>query len=104
MIDQANDLRKLVMQAAEQPQDSPSRSVRTALVAGGKGGVGTTTVAVNLAVAAAQQARPQFSSTPTPTGRTCSPSAGCDNATPSPMCFKGAVPSVKPFSPVLAEL
>ncbi len=55
MIDQANDLRKLVMQAAEQPQDSPTRPVRTALVAGGKGGVGTTTVAVNLAVAAAQQ-------------------------------------------------
>ena len=55
MIDQANDLRKLVMQAAEQPQGSPTRPVRTALVAGGKGGVGTTTVAVNLAVAAAQQ-------------------------------------------------
>jgi flagellar biosynthesis protein FlhG len=55
MIDQANDLRRLVMQAAGQPHNTPSRPVKTALVVGGKGGVGTTTVAVNLAVAAAQQ-------------------------------------------------
>ncbi|MHB8901185.1 MAG: MinD/ParA family ATP-binding protein [Thermoguttaceae bacterium] len=57
MIDQANDLRKLVMHAAVQPHDAASASVKIVLVAGGKGGVGTTTVAVNLAVAAAQHAR-----------------------------------------------
>lgn len=55
MIDQANDLRRLVTQSAELPQHAPSRQVKAVLVAGGKGGVGTTTVAVNLAVAAAQQ-------------------------------------------------
>lgn len=55
MIDQANDLRRLVTQAAQQAHDAPSRKVKTVLVAGGKGGVGTTTVAVNLAVAVAQQ-------------------------------------------------
>jgi flagellar biosynthesis protein FlhG len=55
MIDQANDLRRLVTQSAELPQHAPSRQVTAVLVAGGKGGVGTTTVAVNLAVAASQQ-------------------------------------------------
>ncbi len=55
MIDQANDLRRLVTQSVEQPGDAPRQQVRTVLVAGGKGGVGTTTVAVNLAVTAAQR-------------------------------------------------
>ncbi len=55
MIDQANNLRQLVMQVAGEPLDWPCGPVKTVLVAGGKGGVGTTTVAVNLAVAAAQQ-------------------------------------------------
>lgn len=55
MIDQANDLRRLVTQSVELPQHVPLRQVKAVLVAGGKGGVGTTTVAVNLAVAAAQQ-------------------------------------------------
>lgn len=55
MIDQANDLRRLVTQSTELPHAAPSRPVKAVLVAGGKGGVGTTTIAVNLAVAAAQQ-------------------------------------------------
>ena len=55
MIDQANDLRDLVMHAARPSGDEALRPVKTVLVAGGKGGVGTTTVAVNLAVAASQQ-------------------------------------------------
>jgi flagellar biosynthesis protein FlhG len=44
-----------VTQAAERADDAPRPQVATVLVAGGKGGVGTTTVAVNLAVAAAQR-------------------------------------------------
>ncbi len=55
MIDQANDLRKLVMQAAENRPDGLPERVPMLLVSGGKGGVGTTTVAVNVAVAAAQR-------------------------------------------------
>jgi flagellar biosynthesis protein FlhG len=43
------------MHAAECPHDEPPRRARTVLVAGGKGGVGTTSVAVNLAVATAQK-------------------------------------------------
>lgn len=54
MIDQANDLRKLVMQAAERPPAGAAERAPMVLVNGGKGGVGTTTIAVNLAVAAAQ--------------------------------------------------
>lgn len=55
MIDQANHLRELVMQAAESPPSGASARAAMVLVTGGKGGVGTTTVAVNLAVAAAQR-------------------------------------------------
>ncbi len=55
MIDQANDLRNLVTQAASRAGDAPTPQVTTVLVAGGKGGVGTTTIAVNLAAVAAQQ-------------------------------------------------
>ena len=55
MIDQANDLRRIVTQSAQQPQHTATQAVKKVLVVGGKGGVGTTTVAVNLAVAAARQ-------------------------------------------------
>jgi len=53
MHDQANTLRALVRHTAA---DSPAHRVRPAIVVvtGGKGGVGTTTVAVHLAVAAAR--------------------------------------------------
>jgi len=57
MHDQANDLRRLVRDcAAADDSDAESRP-RLTVVASGKGGVGTTTVAVNLAVAAARAGR-----------------------------------------------
>ena len=55
MIDQATELRKLVLRAMrEQPMVSgpPPRLI---VLTGGKGGVGVTTVAVNLSVALAEQ-------------------------------------------------
>jgi flagellar biosynthesis protein FlhG len=53
-MDQATDLRALVRQAATAHAPVAARPQRI-VVLGGKGGVGTTTVAVNLAVALAQQ-------------------------------------------------
>jgi flagellar biosynthesis protein FlhG len=57
MVDQANVLRQLVRQHARGGRDAPRARPRLITVSGGKGGVGTTTVAVNLAVALAQQGR-----------------------------------------------
>ena len=54
-MDQATDLRVLVRQVATAHAPMATRS-RRIVVFGGKGGVGTTTIAVNLAVALAQQA------------------------------------------------
>lgn len=54
MSDQATDLRALVRQVASAHAPVVARP-RRIVVFGGKGGVGTTTVAVNLAVALAQQ-------------------------------------------------
>jgi len=55
MHDQANELRQLVMR--DQPRRTAAKRPKLVLVTGGKGGVGTTTVAVNLAVALARQGR-----------------------------------------------
>ena len=53
MYDQADPLRQLVRQVASQPSAAEQRA-GVVLLTSGKGGVGTTTVAVNLAVAIAQ--------------------------------------------------
>jgi flagellar biosynthesis protein FlhG len=54
MHDQANDLRQLVRQASPQ---RPTLRTRLVVVAGGKGGSGTTTLAANLAAAMAVEGR-----------------------------------------------
>jgi flagellar biosynthesis protein FlhG len=54
MYDQANDLRQLVRWASPQ---RPALRTRLLVVAGGKGGTGTTTLAVNLAAALASEGR-----------------------------------------------
>ncbi|HYW79988.1 MAG TPA: P-loop NTPase, partial [Thermoguttaceae bacterium] len=54
MRDQANHLRQLVRDCATQLPTAQSRP-SLAVVSSGKGGVGTTTVAVNLAVEMAQK-------------------------------------------------
>jgi flagellar biosynthesis protein FlhG len=53
MHDQANHLRRLVKHCASEEVLASGRRPTLIVVAGGKGGVGTTTVAVNLAVAMA---------------------------------------------------
>lgn len=56
MADQANDLRNLVLRAG---RSSPTASEppKLVVIAGGKGGVGTTTIAVNLAISLARDGR-----------------------------------------------
>ncbi len=54
MYDQANDLRRLVRRASP---ERPALRTRLVVVAGGKGGSGTTTLAVNLAAALAAEGR-----------------------------------------------
>jgi flagellar biosynthesis protein FlhG len=52
--DQANDLRQLVRQSTAPDSSTPARLI---VVAAGKGGVGTTTIATNLALALARHRR-----------------------------------------------
>ncbi len=53
MRDQATELRKLVLRSMRREAASAGDAPRLLLMAGGKGGVGTTTLAVNLSVAMA---------------------------------------------------
>lgn len=55
MMDQASELRELVRRQARLGAETPDARARLVTVSGAKGGVGTTTVAVNLAIALAQQ-------------------------------------------------
>ncbi len=55
MRDQAAELRNLVLKAARQGATELGPAPRLAVLTGGKGGVGTTTLAVNLSVALSQQ-------------------------------------------------
>jgi flagellar biosynthesis protein FlhG len=57
MYDQANELRQLVRHEAHAAASRTGRRPLLVTATGGKGGVGTTTIAVNLAVALAQQGR-----------------------------------------------
>lgn len=53
--DQANDLRKLVLHAVRGGHTPEARPPKRVVVCGGKGGVGTTTTAVNLSAALARE-------------------------------------------------
>ncbi len=55
MIDQATELRKLVLRAMRAQPIATGPPPRLVVLTGGKGGVGVTTIAVNLAVALAEQ-------------------------------------------------
>ena len=55
MIDQATELRKLVLQSVRQHVAAAGPPPRLMVATSGKGGVGVTTLAVNLSVALAQQ-------------------------------------------------
>jgi len=55
MIDQAAELRNLVSQASREPQAAYGPRPRLVVFSGGKGGVGVTTLAVNLAICLVDQ-------------------------------------------------
>jgi flagellar biosynthesis protein FlhG len=57
MYDQANHLRKLVLAGADDARPPATNAPRLIAVSGGKGGVGATTLAVNLATALARDGR-----------------------------------------------
>ncbi|MFV1966989.1 MAG: MinD/ParA family protein [Pirellulaceae bacterium] len=55
MMDQASELRKLVLRSMREKTAAAGPSPRLIVLAGGKGGVGVTTLAVNLSVGLAEQ-------------------------------------------------
>ncbi len=55
MSDQAHELRNLVLESAARQADYSGPPARIITLAGGKGGVGTTSLALNLSVALAGQ-------------------------------------------------
>ncbi len=55
MLDQAAELRRLVSRATRQPANDAERVPRLLVLSGGKGGVGVTTLAVNLSAALSGQ-------------------------------------------------
>ena len=55
MIDQATELRKLVLRAMREQPIITGPPPRLIVLTGGKSGVGVTTIAVNLSVALAEQ-------------------------------------------------
>jgi len=57
MYDQANHLRKLVLAGGDDRRPPAGNAPRLIAISGGKGGVGTTTLAVNLATALARDGR-----------------------------------------------
>ncbi|HOB19102.1 MAG TPA: MinD/ParA family protein [Candidatus Atribacteria bacterium] len=56
-MDQAERLRALVREKLDKPQEMPGRSISIYTIASGKGGVGKTSVAVNLAIALQQRGK-----------------------------------------------
>lgn len=58
MLDQANMLRELVRHGAPKRRTPADKTPNLIVISGGKGGVGTTTVAVNLSLTLAQAGRP----------------------------------------------
>jgi flagellar biosynthesis protein FlhG len=68
MLDQAHRLRRLVREAQADDSAACDARPRLVVVAGGKGGVGTTTIAVNLALALANAAKRTVLADASPTG------------------------------------
>ncbi len=79
VLDQATELRRLVRETASSVSGRGSVGPCLVAVAGGKGGVGTTTIAVNVAVALAQRGRSTVLIDLSPTGRDAAALCGLDH-------------------------
>lgn len=78
VLDQATELRRLVREAAPAVFGRGCARPRLVAVAGGAGGIGTTTLAVNLAVALAQAGRRTILADASPSGRDAAVLCGLD--------------------------
>ena len=78
MRDQADQLRNLVLRAARERVSSCGPAPRLIVLTGGKGGVGTTTLSVNLSVALAQQGQRVVLVDANPTQADVAPLCGLD--------------------------